>query len=449
MEKNVFKIVCDNKDYDIIYFAESSRIAKVEKSLNIDTENITDLDEPITFSKREYGKGSVQITYMSARTCNLGCKYCFAGEGEYGAVDCKPKGMTLEKYMQSVESVLKIYPEGINGFSFFGGEPLLNFSEIKKFIPQCYQLFKERGLSLPQVGLITNLTLITDEILAFIKEYNIKVAISLDGDKELNDFARVTKNDAYSVYDKVNDGIRLLHDNNIEFAVQATINHNHLVHYIPGAGEKWVKDIEKTGCINFVMVPVETDLPGLKIEESDYSKLDMLYREVTNYYLNRLMKDEPEVFPTGLLAPMIQIIKNKTVNSCGAGHSILVDTDGSVYPCHMFCNNEDYRMGDIYKGVSVEKVNYLSNISRLDSPECQKCLMKKMCTYWCRGIQLNAQGDMYTVCPARCVAAKANFEECIKALAELEKGTVEYTRFWNNYKKVANKLKESDFVVQR
>lgn len=447
MSDNVFRIVCEDEDYDIVYFTESSKIAKIDKSEIIDLETLSDCGETISFPRAEYGKGRIQITYMSARTCNLACKYCFAGEGEYGAVDRKPKIMTYEKYMQSVNTVLDMYPEGISGLSFFGGEPLLDFSEIKKFIPDCYKLCAERNLTLPQVGLITNLTLINEDMLEFIKTYNIKVAISLDGEKELNDFARISKNDFYSVYDKVYEGVHLLKKHGIKFVLQATINHNHLVNYTPGYAERFLKEFETIGCINFVATPVETDLPGLMIEESDYEKLELLYREMTNYYLDKLMNGEPDIFPTGLLAPMVQIIKDKTIKSCSAGHSILVDTDGSIYPCHMFCNDETFLMGDIYKGVSADKVEELANISRLDSPACQKCICKKMCTYWCKGIQLIANGNMYEVCPARCIAAKANFEECIKALVKMKTGTDEYTRFWGNYKRIANELKESDFVV--
>lgn len=47
---------------------------------------------------------------------------------------------------------------------------------------------------MPQFGIVTNGTIINDDILRILSVYNIAVTISCDGPREINDKLRVNKN---------------------------------------------------------------------------------------------------------------------------------------------------------------------------------------------------------------------------------------------------------------
>ncbi|PXV91119.1 radical SAM protein with 4Fe4S-binding SPASM domain [Lachnotalea glycerini] len=448
----VFKLKCDTKDYDVLYWVDEAKIARISKTYDIDKiqllENIDhNLDQP----KLRLGHEKVGVTFMSARTCNLRCRYCFAGEGEYGNVESKPKYMTYELYMKSIKMVLDMYQEGIKSISFFGGEPLIGYKEISKVIPDILNLFEEKHLDPPLFSVITNLVLIDQEIINFIKKYNIKVAISLDGDKEINDIARIGITKEMSVYDSVMRGVDLLKSNHVNFLLQATINQHHLEMYEPGAAIKWAESIERTGCSNFTVVPVESSVTDLQISGTDaLKKLDMFTREITQYYLKKLVtENDMKVIPTGIVSPIFQIIKKKKEKSCTAGHSLFIDTDGRAYPCHTFCNFDDACIGDIQKGLIKKQVEKYANLSRFDGEECKECIARNICVLWCKGIQLLSNGDLYKVCEPRCVYQKAIMEECIKFLAELKKDSGEYRNLIHNYKNILNKLGSEGFLVKR
>lgn len=279
----------------------------------------------------------------------------------------------------------------------------------------------------------------------FFDKYNVRIAISLDGGKDINDLSRMGYT-GESVYDLVMQGIKRLKKHNIKFVLQATINRNHLKDYKPGNAIKWVKSIEETGCSNFLVIPVESNLNDLNLE-GDLSALDKFIRELVRYYLKKLVSKEPGIIPTGMIAPIFQIVHKKTVHDCRAGHSLLIDSDGKAYPCQMFCNIDEACIGSAENGLNGELVKYYANISRFSGEVCQNCIARNICVVWCKGIQLSSHGDMYEICPPRCVYQKAIMEECIKFLAEINKQSSEYKNLYNNYRKISERLREDGFVI--
>lgn len=446
MKKEAYIIKCEKEAYDILYLPDSFQIGRIQKGVNEKDIQIPEV-EPVKNNNKELrlGEGKVGITFMSARTCNLRCRYCYAGEGEYGNVAEKPKIITAETYMKSVEMVLREYPEGIKSIAFFGGEPLLDFEEIKRFVPKLAEYLRNRNIECPKLSMITNLVLLTDEMAEFFKEYNIRVAISLDGGKQLNDLSRIgyTKD---SVYEQVMNRVECLKKHGIKFVLQATINKNHLKNYRPGYAIEWAKSIEEIGCSNYLAIPVESGLEDLSVV-NDLDILDAFIRELTNYSLEKLIGTDPGVVPTGIVAPIFQIVHKKITGNCTSGHSLLIDTDGKAYPCQMFCNNAEACIGDVDNGLCGSNIKNYANISRFNSSDCQNCIARNICVVFCKGIQLQSNGNMYQVCTPRCVYQKAIMEECVKFLARLDKTSTEYENLLNNYKKLSERLMEDGFIV--
>lgn len=140
-----------------------------------------------TQKKREYPV----ITFLSTTCCNLKCTYCYAGQGTYNNVS-KENSFSYENYIKAYECTMTEYG-GVKGICFFGGEPLLNFIEIKKFVQYLYN--EKPHLELPFISIGSNGTIMNEEIIDFISEYNIAFGTSLDGVKKYNDLLLTSRSE--------------------------------------------------------------------------------------------------------------------------------------------------------------------------------------------------------------------------------------------------------------
>lgn len=454
MSKHFFVIEDDYSNKNIIFHAPSSSVMLVsEEEIGNDLSDeyfysrIPNLvDKTNQFEKAPVvGEGKVSLTFMSTRGCNLQCRYCFAGEGEYGSRVDKPKKMTCDMYMKTIESVLKLYPEGIKSISLFGGEPLLSLPEIKEFISKSKELYEKKGVEPPYVGLSTNGTIMNSDIAEFIASNNLAITLSLDGTKMLNDSARKNEDDAYSVYDKVNECIEKLKEHQITYYIEMTITKKHLEQYKKGEMRKWLDELALLDYVNIVIVPVETDVPDLAIKtEEDYQKLDLLAREATNYFIEELLKDNPKSASTTFTNTLIQLAKKTAYRGCTAGKHLFIDTDGKIYPCHMFCNDDYFVLGNINDDVYyIDKMQENVNIDRSGSEECSECISQNICGYWCKGIQYISNNDMYKTIKARCVFQNAILEEGIKAFSYIGRDKGLCKTFLSNLSKTNDKVKKN------
>lgn len=101
--------------------------------------------------------------------CNLACPYCYvANRDQFMSKE------TLDKALEDAEFYAeKAHCDGVH-ISYFGGEPLLNWELIKYAIPKVHA----KGWS---QTIISNMTLITQEIADYCKPYGVGFSWSFDG----------------------------------------------------------------------------------------------------------------------------------------------------------------------------------------------------------------------------------------------------------------------------
>lgn len=432
-----FFIVKD-KHYNILFNVLENKFAKIPININkISDEYIYKNIKWDHRAKDEIAKKSskkVKVEYMSSRTCNLKCKYCFAGEGKYGDRKDKDKFMTKELYMKSIKKMLELYGNKIDSISFFGGEPLLNYKEIKKFVVSCVELFEEKGISKPSFSITTNGTLISEEMIRFFEKYNVALAISLDGPKKINDSERIYVDNEESVYDVVISNLKRIKKYNIEWSLQVVITKEHINSYTAEELIEWLDYIEGFNCEYISISPVSCKEEEYDIRsENELEKLDKITRKLSRHYLNKLIIGETKIRAVGFISPITYIVNNKVKSECSAGYSVFVDTDSNIYPCKMFCNNEKYILGNIDNNVKFkENVRMYIEKYKNRNKKCECCIARRICQMWCRGIQLINNNDELEICESRCVFQRAIVEECIKFLCRLDKNSKEYNLFTKN-----------------
>ena len=96
--------------------------------------------------------------------CNLACRYCFAGQGEYHGDRAL---MSYEVGKQALDFLIANSGNRRNlEVDFFGGEPLMNFEVVKQLVAYGRQREKETGKNF-RFTLTTNGILLDDEVIDF------------------------------------------------------------------------------------------------------------------------------------------------------------------------------------------------------------------------------------------------------------------------------------------
>lgn len=111
--------------------------------------------------------------FVVSTACNLACSYCQANGGATGHAVTMDEATATRAVDVALQS-----PARYLSFEFQGGEPLTNFPAIKRIVEHAEQ---RKGDKCITYSLVSNLTLLTDEMLEFLVRHNVGVSTSLDG----------------------------------------------------------------------------------------------------------------------------------------------------------------------------------------------------------------------------------------------------------------------------
>ncbi|MFW6016972.1 MAG: His-Xaa-Ser system radical SAM maturase HxsB [bacterium] len=144
---------------------------------------------------------SLHMIVVSLR-CNSNCSYCQVSKRN---IDDNGFDMDKETAKKVVDKIFETPSDDIK-IEFQGGEPLLNF-EIVKYIIKAAEwknLFKKKNL---EFVICTNLTLIDESILKWLRGHMVYISTSIDGPKDLHNLNRplqTTENSYDLVIEKIN-----------------------------------------------------------------------------------------------------------------------------------------------------------------------------------------------------------------------------------------------------
>lgn len=161
--------------------------------------------------------------FAVTNNCNLRCKYCFI---ENNACNCESNTMTDEIATVAVDKIDKFcQANDIDKFEiiFYGGEPLVAYELIQNVVKYC----KKKKTKFTFTA-ITNATLLTDDKVSFFKKNDVKLGISIDGPKYINDKNRVFASNEGSVYDTIIEKVKMLKESGVIYNLSMTISEDML-----------------------------------------------------------------------------------------------------------------------------------------------------------------------------------------------------------------------------
>ncbi|MBF0651489.1 radical SAM protein [Dysgonomonas sp. GY75] len=156
--------------------------------------------------------GITEIDILMNFKCNFSCSYCYSAAGRSAKEVSFEHIKVLVDYLFSPErSQKRTYRINFSG----GGEPLLSFPLIKKTVDYIKEKAKQSSCEYSH-GLVTNGSLLTPEIIDFVKEQRINLVVSFEVLKEFQDLERGS-------YDSVARNMDLLLRKECPFGIRATI----------------------------------------------------------------------------------------------------------------------------------------------------------------------------------------------------------------------------------
>ena len=148
-----------------------------------------------------------QLTLQVTQRCNLDCSYCIYSDN-YNNRHHADKWMTLEIAKKAIDYyVAHSSDEEEISIGFYGGEPLLAFDFIKECVAYAEEAFEGRKV---MYSFTTNGTLLTDEKLDFLVQYNFAILISLDGPEDVQNRHRKFANSETGSFETLMKNIKNL-----------------------------------------------------------------------------------------------------------------------------------------------------------------------------------------------------------------------------------------------
>jgi len=154
---------------------------------------------------------SVQIVYKVAERCNINCTYCYY----FNMGDNTPLERPARASLATTERIGTWLAQGCETLSiprvhiaFHGGEPFL--IGMKRFDEMC-AILRDRVLPIADIefSVQTNGTIFNEEWLAVMRENQVSIGVSIDGDRNAHDRYRLDRH-GRSTFEKTEATIKAL-----------------------------------------------------------------------------------------------------------------------------------------------------------------------------------------------------------------------------------------------
>lgn len=318
---------------------------------------------------------------MVAQTCNLRCRYCYGGDGAYGASQALQSwGVAKTAVDQLVAGAKK---QRLLNITFFGGEPLLNLELIKRVIAYGESLAPVTGKRFAY-SITTNGTLLDEPTVDFLIGKRVKILLSFDGTRRIQDSHRPFANGSGSGACVIN-AMALLRRRGISIRTRATVTDDMAT---AQTLDQMERECREYGVGSLALSPVDARRPlppGMQVSETAADTLQSLIE-------GRLQSDVAALrsgcASTSLIDScrswLSRLVRGRPagIRRCGACFGMsAVATDGAIFPCHRFVGMTEYQIGHIAEGGrcidAVQRL--LSSADEALSHRCSTCVASTLC----------------------------------------------------------------------
>lgn len=319
--------------------------------------------------------------------CNLRCRYCFYADvsshreqGSYGLMKQETADRVIGNIFSGISAGDRVT------IAFQGGETTL--AGLPFFRHFAEEASRKKGNAQLQFALQTNGILLDEAWCAFLKEYKFLVGLSLDGPAEYHDGNRVDPA-GEGTFRRVLAAKKLLDRYGVAYNVLTVLTGSLARH----PAQIW--NFMRQQDLRYVQfIPCLGELDG---SPSRYAltpeRFSGFYCQLFRSWVSEFNKGN--YYSVKLFDDLVNLLAVGEENACGlCGHcaaQIIVEADGSVYPCDFYVLDE-YRAGNLARQPIQELLNAPVGEkfrSRLHTqPElCTECPYRALCGGGCKRMQ--------------------------------------------------------------
>lgn len=310
--------------------------------------------------------------FVVSKNCNFSCIYCQAGNLNQN----ENYNMSKETAKKAVDIAMQS-PSKYLTFEFQGGEPLINFETIKYIIEYSKNISNGKFI---EYNLVSNLTLLTDEMIDFFIENEVSICTSIDGNREVQNRNRPYKN-ADSYHETVNQ-INKLKERKIKVSAIETTTKHSLSKY-----KEIVDEYINLGLESIFIRPLtrlgkaDGNWKNIGYEPEEFL---VFYKKTLDYIINKnkqgifLSEGHSNIF-------LRKILLNQPVNymelrsPCGGAIGQLAYYyDGNIYTCDEArmlseMGDDSFKLGNVYEN-TYEELMQCDCTKAMCVSSCIECL---------------------------------------------------------------------------
>lgn len=329
----------------------------------------------------------INASLYITNSCNFNCSYCYIIK-HYKS---NRKFLSFDDWKNVI---LDLYKNGVRKLKFIGGEPFLykELSSLIEFADKCGYL----GIHISTNGSIDVIkhNIKTINILSQIKAtYSFSVSFD-SADKECHNALR-------GGYDSVIEGIQFLVRLGCKVSMAAVVtekNKNHIREMLLKAIELGVDSYQFNS-----LVPMSKNQIDLALTDKvELERINNLLTELSSEFYGHI-RIENRILPQANIHPEVhrkyqsipQICESSLVACAAARRDVYVLPDGSLIPCPMFIQMDNFYSDETMPSVPFKelwerdkKISFFRKIVSKEIPkECRiKCDFHQLCKGGCRAL---------------------------------------------------------------
>lgn len=317
--------------------------------------------------------------------CNFRCKYCYLSNGTKEHTDMFDIAFAKRVVLQ-IKEAFADNPRRKLTIIWHGGEPLLwgkeNYREALAFIQRELSDF-DLHLSMQ-----TNLSLIDEEYLDILTQYNVKLGFSLDGFKEIHDCQRVGIGNS-PTFDTIMERLTLCRERGLKLGCIVVGSRKHIGR-IPELYQ-FMKEQELNFKFNplFISGEAEQNRDEYGITAQEYAQMCI---ELFDVWFD---DQQGKVTESNFVEIASNIATGHTTGcmfsqNCQDNFLAIAPT-GDVMPCGRFCDDilKQYAYGNLHRETltdilpRIEQSEAYRRAEYIANSECTKCKWYNICHGGC------------------------------------------------------------------
>lgn len=377
-ESPVYYVSSDFYNFSFIIDSLTQNIFTLQnKKINVFENNKDTIIEEIKKCRHEFpnlNKHKNEITsagkldklqIILTDSCNLSCVYCshFRSENEFSKN--KWSATLIRKLLGFINDSVDKHKE--LEIIFFGGEPLLEFENLRLISD-----FISSSVSNVNYSLVTNGTLLDDQMITELKSKKFKVTVSVDlppaeHDKNRNESFLTARNAVFSL-------LRA----GVDVSIRPTYysSNQRSLYDVFKLQKKYFPELEPVSASGL-------DINSLGILKSSYLQ-NQFFDSYENDFLNNKHKRP-------CYSSILHMLGSINVDKCSMLSSgVTIASDGGIYPCHSM-RNLKFKLGCINAGINEKKRTSLIKELNHAQHKCEECWAVDMCQGFCHKVIIDGQ----------------------------------------------------------